>query len=218
MKKLLIISIIAIWAGVSASAQIPVEVFSGNERTTLDIMFFRFFKNKNGENSHWLFFNRNRAGVDYRITSSKHLPVFGFTEAISYNHPKFKGFAPVAVAQVLSWGVYPKAGVQYVAMKESLTIFSWIVSETLRNPTIDFYVLCRYTPPLSEHLNLFCQIESLNAFSTPSEEGNTSLVQRARLGLKIKEWQFGAGADFSQASSSRYILNKNIGAFLRHEF
>ena len=36
-------------------AQIPVEVFAGNQKTTLDIMFFKFFANKNDQNSKILF-------------------------------------------------------------------------------------------------------------------------------------------------------------------
>ena len=93
MRKTIFIILIGICS--TAKAQIPVEIFAGHERTTVDIMFFKYFKNNQGENSRWLFFNRNRASVDYRMTKTSYLPQFGFTEAISYNHEKLKGFAPV---------------------------------------------------------------------------------------------------------------------------
>ncbi len=180
-------------------------------------MFFKFFKNQQGENSHWLFFNRNRASVDYSMTKSTYLPQFGFTEAVSYNHPKLNGFAPVAVVQVFNSGVFPKAGIQYAHIKKEMTIFSWVVCETLKDPELDFFLLFRFTPELTEELNLFTQIETVNAFPT-NGKGVFNLTQRARLGLKIKKWQFGAGADFNEIEDNTLLLTYNIGGFLRHEF
>lgn len=107
MKKILLL--IFIHHCISSSGQIPVELMAGHERSTVDVMFFSFFKDKQGQNSRWLFFNRNRASIDYRMTDNTYLPQFGFTEAISYNHEKLNGFAPVAVGQVLSWGHMLKA-------------------------------------------------------------------------------------------------------------
>lgn len=200
-----------------AQAQIPVEVFAGHQKSTIDVMFFKFLKNKQKENSNWLFFNRNRASIDYRMTSNTYLPQFGFTEAISYNHLKLNGFAPVAVVQVLSWGVYPKAGIQFFHRKNVFTFFSWVVCETLKDPNIDVFVLTRYEPKLTEKLNLFTQLELVNAFPTNNTE-NLNLTQRVRLGLKIKDWQFGAGADFNETGNKTFTNTNNIGGFLRHEF
>lgn len=202
---------------IAVKAQIPVEVFGGHKKTTVDVMFFKFFKNRKGENSHVLFFNRNRASIDYRMTERSYLPQFGFTEAVSYNHPKLKGFAPVIVAQVLSWAVYPKAGIQFVYTKKEVTIFTWIVCEMLNSPDLDYFLLFRYTPRLTDRLHLFTQVESVNAFPT-SLPGTLNLTQRIRLGLKIKDWQLGAGADINEAGNATYLTTYNLGGFLRHEF
>lgn len=200
-----------------AFSQVPVEIFGGDKKTTVDIMFFKYFKNKQGENSRWLFFNRNRASVDYRMTETTYLPQFGFTEAISYNHEKIKGFAPVLVGQVLSWGVYPKAGIQYVHISKNMTVFTWLVCETLENPDIDYFLLFRFTPKLSEKVNLFTQLESVNAFPTVSTE-NYSFIQRLRLGLSIKNYQFGAAADFNQTGNITFAKTYNVGGFIRQVF
>lgn len=120
-------------------AQIPVEVFVGHKKATADIMFFKFLKNKERNNSKFLFFNRNRASIDYAMTKTTDLPQFGFTEAISYNHENLKGFAPVAVVGILNRGVFPKAGIQFAKIKKEYTIFSWLVTETLKEPNIDFF-------------------------------------------------------------------------------
>ena len=158
-------------------AQIPVEVFGGNRKTSLDMMFFRFFKNKYRENSYWLFFNRNRASIDYTMPESANLPSLGFTEAISFNHPKLGGLAPVVVGQIFYTGIYPKTGIQYVYISEKLTFFSWLVIETLKTPDIDYFLLIRYVPRLSEKLNLFAQFEALSSFPTTSP-GNYNFTQR----------------------------------------
>ncbi|OWY20455.1 hypothetical protein C7N43_20885 [Sphingobacteriales bacterium UPWRP_1] len=206
-------------AGSRVMAQIPVEIFGGHKKATLDIMFFKFFKTPDAQNSKWLFFNRNRSAIDYQMNTQtgQYLPQFGFTEAVSYNLPALKGLAPVAVASILNRGVYPKAGVQFAKIGKNYTIFSWTVAELLKNPNVDFFFLARFTPSLSQKLNLFSQIELVNAF--PSVNQNPfSFTQRYRLGLKVKAWQLGAGADFSQNGRKNWVKTNNLGGFLRYEF
>ncbi|MFZ1529628.1 MAG: hypothetical protein WAT19_12810 [Ferruginibacter sp.] len=211
------VTIAILLSGRVAVAQIPVEFFAGHKRATADIMFFKFIKSKAGLNSRVLFFNRNRAGIDYKMTQTTSLPQFGFTEALSYNHEKLKGFAPVVVASILSRGVYPKAGIQFARIKKDYTIFSWVVAETLKTPNIDFFFLSRYTPKLTDKLIFFSQIELVNTFPT-TEQNKFSFAQRFRLGLKIKEFQFGAGLDLAQIGRNDFVKTENFGGFLRYEF
>jgi hypothetical protein len=199
------------------SAQIPVEIFSGHERTTFDMMYFKYTKKRSGENSRFLFFNRNRASVDYRMTSSEYLPLFGITGAVSYNAPSLKGMAPVMVSQIFNRSVLVKAGVQYAYQKKRLTVFSWLVAETMSDPAVDFFFLGRYTPRLTEKADLFLQAETINAFATSSAKYN-SFVQRIRIGLKLSYWQFGGGIDLSQTGRKEFTAHSNAGVFLRHEF
>lgn len=200
-----------------ASAQIPVEVLAGHHKTTMDIMFFKFFKNTEGKNTRFLFFNRNRAGIDYSLQHTPYFTQFGFTEAVSYNHEKLSGFAPVAVASVLNTGVYPKAGIQFSNIRNEYTMFSWLVSETLRHPNIDFFLLGRFTPKIGRRLNLFSQIELLSTFPTVSKR-NFSFTQRFRLGVKVKAFQVGAGVDSSEYGRVDFTVTTNVGGFLRYEF
>ncbi len=199
------------------SAQVPFEVFVGHEKASVDLMFFKFFKKKNGDNSPFLFFNRNRASIDYRMTDTSYLPQFGFTEAISYNPKKLKGFAPVAVGQVLSWGVFPKAGIQYAHTSKRFTAFTWLVSETMQNPKLDYYFLLRYKPRITKKLNLFNQLEFLAVLPT-NQLQNRQFYQRARLGIEWTTWQAGVGIDLSQVGRTNYQNGTNYGAFVRHIF
>jgi hypothetical protein len=201
----------------AAFGQIPVEVFTGDKKATVDIMFFGFIKNNAGENSKFLFFSRNRAAIDYKMSETENLPQFGFTEAISYNHPKLIGFAPVLVGQVFNGGVYPKAGFQYVHFTKTIAVFSWFVTETLRNPRLDYYLLFRFTPKISEKYGLFTQTEILNTFPTNQSEV-FSFSQRVRIGLKRENFQFGIGSDLSETGRNSMSLVANTGLFIRYEF
>lgn len=199
-----------------AFSQIPVELMAGNKRSSLDLMFFRYFKNAQGKQEKFLFFSRTRTVVDYTITSNKNLPVFGLTEAISYQHAGLKGFAPVGVVQVFNSGLFPKAGLQYVYTKTNFTFFGWMVCETLGKPNIDFFLLMRYTPILSNKMKMFSQWEGLHVLPT-SQNKNYNLTQRVRLGLMFTNIQFGAALDLNYAGRKNFISNFNTGLFIRHE-
>lgn len=217
IKFIIAFATAAFLSGNAAVAQLPVEVFAGDKKSTLDVMFFRFFKKANGENSKILFFNRNRASVDYEMTTSTNLPAFGFTEAVSYNHKALKGFAPVFIGQIFNSGIYPKAGIQFYRFTGDVTVFSWLVSETLSQPSVDYYILLRYTPPVGEKLRLFTQLESINTLPTESDS-QFNFTQRIRLGLQKEAWQCGLGSDLNQRGRDDFQSLSNSGVFFRYEF
>ncbi|HRY97889.1 MAG TPA: hypothetical protein P5550_02425 [Bacteroidales bacterium] len=202
--------------GGAVFSQIPVELFVGQNRTTLDVMFFRFFEDSQERPSKLLLFNRNRAGIDRAMSPTSNLPQFGFTEALSYNHPKLNGIAPVFVVQVFNSGAYTKAGIQYAFLREKVTLFSWLVSETERKPALDHYLLLRFTPGITNELKLFSQIESLSTFPTDSDL--YSFTQRIRLGVEWRGFQFGAGSDLTERSGHPDPFSSNTGLFLRYDF
>lgn len=206
-----------IWRQNVVQAQIPVELFSGNKKVSFDLMFFKFFKNKEGKNSKFLFFSRERAVIDYKQTTTSNLPQFGFTEALSFNHAALKGFAPVLVGQVLNRGTFAKTGIQYAHISKTLTVFGWSVVALDEKPDIDVFLMLRYTPKLSEKWHLFSQIELINALPT-DKIANYNFTQRLRLGLKKADWQFGLGGDFTAIGRNEFINTQNAGVFLRHEF
>lgn len=215
-KLIIPITAVLLFRGM-AVAQIPVELFAGHKKVTLDILFFRYFKNNRGGHSRFLFFNRNRAGIEYKMTSAGNMPQFGFTEAVSYHPEKWKGFAPVLVGQLFNSGFYVKAGMQYARIKKDITLFSWLVMETRKNPGIDLFFLGRYTPGITEKLNLFSQLEIINTLPTSGQK-NYSFTQRIRLGIQYKSFQWGAAADFSASGKSHLNTSNNIGGFLRYEY
>ena len=217
-KQLSIVILVALLlCGSGAFAQIPVELMVGHHKASIDLMFFKYLKQKDNTNSRWLFFSRARATMDYKMTSSTNLPSFGLTEALSYNPRNWKGFAPVAVVQVFNRGVFPKAGIQYAHVAQRFTIFSWVVTETMKSPDIDYFILCRATPRLSSSLDLFSQIELVNSFPTV-EASSFSFIQRIRLGLSGGHMQYGLALDLTQAGRNSWASTTNFGGFLRYVF
>lgn len=208
--------ILLCWVSIG-QAQIPIEIFGGDKKASFDLMFFKFFKNKDGQSSKFLFFSRERAMIDNKQTATSNLPQFGFTEAISYNHPALKGFAPVVVGQILNRGTFAKTGVQYAHISKTLTVFGWSVLELDVKPDVDLFLMMRYTPKLNEKWALFTQIELINALPTDLT-ANFNFTQRLRLGLKKEDWQWGLGGDFSAVGRENFTNTQNTGIFLRHEF
>ena len=206
-----------VFLGSVASAQIPSEIFVGTKRTTIDVMFFKNFKNAKEENSRWLFFHRNRASLDIKTSLSQQSVLFGFTEAISYNHAKLKGLAPVAVLSVLNGGLTPKAGVQYVSIRPQFTLFTWAVASLQQNTVLDYFLLMRYTPSLSTKIRAFVQLESVNALATQTAAPH-SFTLRTRLGLKHHHFQWGVGLDQSFIGRNDFQKSSNPGIFVRYEF
>jgi hypothetical protein len=188
--------------------QIPVEIFAANDRTTVDILFIRSFDAARGGGSPFLFFSRNRASVNYNNATA-----FGSTTAVSYNWTN--GLGAVVIAQIFSSGFFPKGGLQYHTRQADIVIFTWLVTELLSEPAVDWFVLARFEPGLSDDLKLFTQLELLSTIDTG---GGTAFVQRGRLGVKSGLWQAGVGADFSQQPASSTTSTQSYGLFLRHEF
>lgn len=216
MEKIWVV-ILLIIMGQLAKAQIPTEIFVGEKRATIDVMFFKYFKNAKEENSRWLFFHRNRASADVQISLTQQAILFGFTEAISYNHSSLKGLAPVAVLSVLNGGLTPKAGVQYVSIHPQFTLFTWAVASLQQNKVLDYFLLMRYTPSISTKTRAFLQLESVNAFATQTAAPH-SFTLRTRLGLKHHHFQWGVGLDQVFIGRNDFQKTTNPGIFVRYEF
>lgn len=218
MKNLIrIFTVILIVHGKLSSQPIPFEVFTGNKKYSFDVMAMKHTYIQSDSIADILFFSRARAVSDYQEGEEKILPQFALTQAFGYKVQKFKGFTPVFVVQLFNRGTFFKPGISYLKATKKFTFFSWTVIELKENPYIDFFVLTRYTPKLTDRLNGFIQVELLNNF--PTQKNNAiQLTQRARLGLKTGRSQFGFAADFSEVINKNTKPMDNLGLFIRHEF
>lgn len=196
---------------------VPLEIFAGDKKATLDLLLIRNLKRAVETKSHFLFFSRSRVSVDYKENSQSNLPQFALTEALSYNVKSWRGFAPVTVVQIFNRGTFLKAGVQYLHQRSQFTLFSWAVTDISNQPAIDIFVLTRFTPAISDKLHLYSQLELLNSWPTQLE-ANTSYTQRIRIGIKRSQVQFGLAMDLTEVGKVKFSSTLNTGLFLRYEF
>jgi hypothetical protein len=183
-----------------------VEFYAGHQRTGVDVMWFKNFKNRKEEKLAFLFFSRNRASVD-----DQHSPtMFGSTNAVSYNFKKGLGIVSVNA------GFIPKAGVQYYKSKNSFLFFGWLVADLKKRGNIDLFGLFRYQPNITEYWKALMQLELFPVYTPSSASWN--LTQRVRIGAKHHGWGGGLMIDFNQAGVGRFTKTNNIGAFMRYDF
>lgn len=199
-----ILFLFVLLAGRSTAQAIPVEVLVGHERTRVDMLWFKPFK----ADKPWLFFNRNNVSIDHSNRTS-----FQSIAAVSYNLKN--GVGVVANATFNGSGFFPKAGVQLFKKKGHFTLFGWAVSEMLKDPDFDVFVLARYEPPITGKIKLFTQLELFTVFNV---DGHVLSAQRLRLGISWNHWQIGPGCDFTTTTTDSPFATRNIGGFLRREF
>jgi hypothetical protein len=187
-----------------------VETYAGHKRAGVDLMWFKYIKNKKDEKTPFLFFSRNRASTDYENTPT----AFGSTNAVSYNFKN--GLGLVAVGSFVNAGLTPKAGVQYVKMQGDFLFFGWLVADLKKEGSVDLFGMFRWQPKLKEQWRLFSQLELFPVYNPAS--GFLSLTQRLRLGGKYRSWTAGLMADFNQSGVENFTRTNNVGGFLRHDF
>ncbi len=206
----IVLLIIATFLFRSVAIAQSIEYYVGDERNGIDLMWFKNFKNFEGEKSSFLFFSRNRASVDYHNSPT----AFGSTNAISYNFKN--GIGIVTVASFLNAGFTPKAGIQFYKQNENFMFFGWAVAELKSEGNIDVFGLFRYQPKINEQWKFFSQLELFPVYNPSSEMWN--FTQRIRLGTKIQNLVFGFMSDLNQSGKDIFSFAKNHGGFLRYDF
>lgn len=199
-----------------AKAQLPVEWFVSEKRSTYDLMFFRKFQGKPEGTGALLYFNRVRMSLYPDMDSKSNLPQFGATQAISYNPSYLHGFAPVAVLQVTNRALQPKVGLQFAHQAKDFTLFSWAVA-TLNEASADHFLLLRYTPDIAANFRMFIQAEFFSVLPLTNRL-ERNFVQRFRLGLQRSKWQAGLAYELNQIGRESYRQTQIPGLFIRHEF
>jgi hypothetical protein len=187
-----------------------VEVYIGDKRAGVDLMWFKNFENKNGENTPFIFFSRNRASTDYQNAPT----MFGSLNAVSYNLKN--GFGVVAVASLLNEGFVPKAGGQFYKNKGNFTFFGWFVADLEKEGGLDLFGLFRYQPTINKAWKGFGQLELFSVFYPTADLWN--VTQRLRLGARYHDWAGGLMMDFNQLGKDNFIKTSNIGGFLKCDF
>ena len=207
MKQLL--TAILLFFTLTMQAQM-VEYYAGHERTGIDIMWFKNFKNRKDEKTSFLFFSRNRASVDYKNSPT----LFGSTNAVSYNFKN--GWGIVTVASFVNSGFIPKAGIQFNKAKGSFLFFGWLVADLKKEGNVDLFGLFRFQPKINEQWKGLLQLELFPVYNPSST--TWSLTERLRIGAKWKNWGGGLMLDANQTGRTTWSTTNNTGVFIRYDF
>ena len=184
--------IVFIIMGQFIEAQIPAEIFVGEKRATIDVMFLSILKYQRRELPMVVLSPQPGIGRCTYIVAPT-VGTFGFTEAISYNAPSLKGLAPVAVLSVLNGGLTPRPVCSMFRSILNLPSLPGQLPPCNKTRCWIIFTDALYTLYISKNKS-FLQLESVNAIAT-REATSHSFTLRTRMGLKHHHFQWGVGLD-----------------------
>ena len=176
---------------------------AGDERIFVDAQWLRFFD----EDRKWSLFSRTRATTDYDEKTDL------FTGSY-LNYTTSIGLGGSLVGKVANSGAGVDGGLHVFKSKPSWTLFGLASVGLQKELEYSWFSIFRFTPQLNEKLKLY---SSLELFTLMNDAGNVVSVQRIRLGIDRKGFQFGLANNSTKWASST-LLDNNFGGFIRKSF
>ncbi|GAB5466628.1 MAG: hypothetical protein Kapaf2KO_20640 [Candidatus Kapaibacteriales bacterium] len=179
------------------------EAMFGTKRIFIDAQYLEFFDEENKIS----LFSRARATAEYDNQNSDL-----FTGAY-LNYTTKSGFGGTVLGRIASGGSGIDAGVHYFKATRSVMIYA-LPSININDKLLySWFSIIRYTPTINKDLKMYTSLELFSAFN---EIGHLSSVQRIRLGVDKKSYQFGVAVNLNER---RYLdTDVNPGVFLRKQF
>jgi len=205
MKKL--ISFFLLISGLAVIAETQAQSFEamvGQEHIFMDIQWLKPLSKDN----KWTLFTRARATADYEERTN-HLT------GAYLNYTTKSGFGGTLIGSMRTSGAGGEAGIHYFKLTENFMFYGLPTIHFRKDLAYSWFSIMRYRPSLNEKLRLYT---SLELFSYFEEDAHVASVQRIRLGLEAKKYQFGVAANLSGFGSSYAIGDENVGVFVRREF
>ena len=186
-----------------ASAQ-SLEIMPGHNRIFVDVQWLKPLDQK----FRFSLFSRTRATIDYENQAD----IFS---GAYFNVTSKYGVGGSLVGKVGLNGAGGDAGVHYIKATDKITFFGLASVGLKRELELSWFSILRYTPFLGEKWKLYTSLELFTLFNS---EGHAFSVQRIRVGVDRKGYQFGLGYNTSQAGSSFAGVIDNFGPFMRKAF
>ncbi len=172
-----------------------VEVMSGQNSSTLDLKVSGKIAEKTG------LFVRSRTTTDYNNRTGHFL-----LADISYN---LVSDLDMVIETQAAGKLVPRAGLQYSHQIGELSVYGMMSGTTMDGANAELTLQQNYTPALSSRIRLVLGLEEV---TNAGEQHNYSL-QRARVGVRIDDWQLGMAADAIEVGTS-FTINYNAGGFV----
>ncbi|MBK7407957.1 MAG: hypothetical protein IPJ40_07685 [Saprospirales bacterium] len=181
------------------------ELMTGTKRLFFDLKIIKIFDaHKNLSLLH-----RTRANAEYDIQNND---IFAGT----YLNYSFKpGFGPTLVGRIATGGSGFDFGVHY--FKATPKFFAYILPAVQIKDEFLFTALSflRYSPGIKNDWRLHSSLELFTAFN---DGGHLKSLQRIRLGVGKKGYNFGLALDFVEKGGSLENVDTNPGVFVERRF
>ncbi|MEO1011296.1 MAG: hypothetical protein AAFX53_08305 [Bacteroidota bacterium] len=199
-KRLLFLLYLGSWLVAYAQS---FEVVPGIERIFIDAQYLKFFDTDNTLS----LFSRARATAEYDRQATDL-----FTGAY-LNYTTESGFGATLLGRMATSGSGIDVGVHYFRVKKPFMIYALPSINIGNELRYSWFSILRYTPKLYRDWKLYTSLELFSAFG---QLGHLSSVQRIRLGVDKKGYQFGAAINLGESRFSGTDINP--GLFFRKQF
>ncbi len=187
----------------ATTSRVSAEVMAGHESSTLDVVA------KGDIAPRFKFLLRNRDTWNYDPNA---IDVFALID-LGYNLVDLLDvIAEVQFTQDSE--LVPRVGARYFHEFGDLSLFLLSTTSIKEEPDCDLNLIVQYMPKISKRARLYISLEHL---TNVSKEGHNFSLQRARLGLDVKGYQFGAATDFKE-TGNKGELDYNVGGFVSKSF
>jgi len=202
MKKLLIFFLFSLWACTCLQAQ-SLELMAGDKQVFADVQWLKPLD----QQFRWSVFSRTRATLDYDNRPNV------FTGAY-LNYTTKAGLGASLVGKIGNSGGGVDAGLHFFKNRKNWMLFGLASVGLKKAPEYSWFSIFRFTPPLFSDWKLYSSLELYSLFNN---SGHIYGVQRVRVGLDKKGWQFGLGGELSEAGNE-FQTSSNTGLFFRKSF
>jgi hypothetical protein len=188
------------------SPPIPVEVFIGNKAISVQLVVSKPFN----ETSKWSYFNVTNLKGDYKNDLTKNE---FFTQSL-LNYKLVKGlYLAAGLALNQKTGFRKMAGLQYVFANKKWLFITVPTIDLKDDHNIENFSLLEFKPKLNDKINLYTRFQGLYILNSIENTHQRSYVN-LRLGVSIKNYQIGLGADKNWYGPHK-INTDNLGLFGR---
>lgn len=200
-KPFLILLLVLTWCSY-VQAQ-SLELMAGNQRIFVDAQWLKPIDTE----LQWSIFSRTRATVDYDNNTNLFTGTY-------FNYTTKIGLGGSVVGKIGNNGAGVDAGVHIFKNKKNWMLFG-LASVGLKSKLeYSWFSIFRFTPKIGANWKLYT---SLELFSLFDKNGSVFNVQRVRLGLDRKGYQFGLASNLSETVNP-LVFDNNFGVFIRKSF
>lgn len=203
MKKILSIGLLLLAVAQFLKAQ-SLEIAPGNEYVFADLQWLKPFD----QQFRWSLFSRTRMTVDWDNRANL------FSGAY-FNHTTKTGVGASLVGKVSqTTGAGADAGMHFFKSKPNWMLFALASVGLKQDLEYSWFSIFRFTPKISDRWRWYTSLELFHLFT---KNGHAFSVERVRVGLDFKGYQFGVAGNFQQVGTE-FKTNDNLGGFVRKSF